>query len=129
MNMNPTAKHKILIVEDDPLLTKMYTTKFITEGFEVNSAADGEEGLAKATAVTPDFIILDVMMPKLSGIDMLSRLRATEAGKNIPVIVLSNLSQEEEAKKALALGAKEYLIKANFTPSEVVTKVRMYLPA
>jgi DNA-binding response OmpR family regulator len=127
--MNPTAKHKILIVEDDPLLTKMYTTKFITEGFEVTSAADGEEGLAKATAVTPDFIILDVMMPKLSGIDMLSRLRATEKGKNVPVIVLSNLSQEEEAKKALALGAKEYLIKANFTPSEVVTKVRMYLPA
>lgn len=127
--MNPTTKHKILIVEDDPLLTKMYTTKFITEGFEVASAADGEEGLAKATAVTPDFIILDVMMPKLSGIDMLTRLRATEAGKNIPVIVLSNLSQEEEAKKALALGAKEYLIKANFTPSEVVTKVRMYLPA
>lgn len=127
--MNPTAKHKILIVEDDPLLTKMYTTKFITEGFEVSSAADGEEGLAKATAVTPDFIILDVMMPKLSGIDMLSRLRATEKGKNVPVIVLSNLSQEEEAKKALALGAKEYLIKANFTPSEVVTKVRMYLPA
>jgi DNA-binding response OmpR family regulator len=127
--MNPTAKHKILIVEDDPLLTKMYTTKFITEGFEVASAADGEEGLSKATANHPDFIILDVMMPKLSGIDMLSRLRATEIGKNIPVIVLSNLSQEEEAKKALALGAKEYLIKANFTPSEVVTKVRMYLPS
>ncbi len=125
--MNPTAKHKILIVEDDPLLTKMYTTKFITEGFDVDSAADGEEGLAKATQIQPNFIVLDVMMPKLSGIDMLSRLRATEAGKNIPVIVLSNLSQEEEAKKALSLGAKEYLIKANFTPSEVVTKVRMYL--
>ncbi|MBP7118750.1 response regulator transcription factor [Candidatus Woesebacteria bacterium] len=125
--MNPTAKHKILIVEDDPLLTKMYTTKFITEGFDVDSAADGEEGLAKATTVHPNFIVLDVMMPKLSGIDMLSRLRATEAGKDIPVIVLSNLSQEEEAKKALSLGAKEYLIKANFTPSEVVTKVRMYL--
>lgn len=125
--MEPVKTPKILLVEDDPLLVKMYSTKFSTDGFNVLTASDGEQGLKTALAEHPDFIILDVMMPKLSGIDMLTKLKQDPQGAQIPVLVLSNLSQEQEAKRALDLGAKEYLVKANFTPSEVVTKVRAYL--
>jgi len=125
--MDPNKKLKVLLVEDDPLLVKMYSTKFGAEGFEVFIAQDGLDGLNSAITNHPDFIILDVMMPRLSGIDMLKRLRSDPQGANIPVLVLSNLSQEDEAKKAIELGAKEYLVKANFTPGEVVSKVRLYL--
>ena len=120
-------RKKILLVEDDPLLVKMYTAKFEKEGFDVIFAEDGEDGLKKALSENADILLLDVMMPKLSGIDMLSKLRADPKGKSIPVIVFSNLSQEEEAKKALELGAKEYLIKANLTPSQVLEKIKKYL--
>ncbi len=120
-------KKKVLLVEDDPLLVKMYKTKFVNEGFDFLVAQDGENGLKMAQNDNPDFLILDVMMPKLSGIDLLTKLRQTERGKNLPVLVISNLSQEEEAKKALSLGAKEYLLKANLTPGEVVSKVKQYL--
>jgi DNA-binding response OmpR family regulator len=119
---------RILIVEDDPLLVKMYTTKFSREGFAVVSAQDGEEGLEAALNTPIDFMILDVMMPRLSGIDMLERLRANPKGKDIPAIVLTNLTQKEEAVKLQALGVKEYLVKASLTPSEVVEKVKQYLP-
>ncbi len=119
--------HKILLVEDDPMLIKMYSAKLKSENFDVVSAEDGEEGLEVALKEKPDLIILDVMMPKLSGIDMLAKLRADSYGKNVPVIVLSNLSQETESKRALELGAKEYLLKADLTPTQVVEKIRKYL--
>ena len=117
----------ILLVEDDPLLVKMYKAKFTNEGYGVIGALDGEAGLNLALKGGIDIIILDVMMPKLSGIDLLARLRQDDRGKDIPVLMLTNLTQEEEAKKALSLGAKEYLIKANLTPSQVVEKVRKYI--
>lgn len=118
---------RILMIEDDPLLVKMYRTKLASEGFEVIEAHDGEEGLKLALERVPNVIILDIMMPKLSGTDMLRKLREDARGKNIAVIVLSNLSQEEEIKKAMAYGIKEYLVKANFTPSQLVDKVKQYL--
>lgn len=117
----------ILIVEDDPLLVKMYSTKFTKEGFKVIDAQDGEEGLKIAKSSKFDFMILDVMMPKMSGIDMLTNLRADPNYKETPVIVLTNLTQKEEAVKVQSLNVKEYLVKANFTPSEVVAKVKQYL--
>ena len=120
-------KRKILLIEDDPLLVKMYMAKFETEGFEVKSAEDGEEGLKMALMGWADIILLDIMMPKLSGTDMLSKLRQDQKGKDIPVLVLSNLSQQEEAKRALSLGVKEYLIKADYTPSQIVDKIKKYL--
>jgi CheY-like chemotaxis protein len=120
-------KPKILLVEDDPLLVKMYVTKFGMEGYQIDTAGDGVEGLAKATATKPDFIILDVMMPKMSGTDMLAKLRETEIGKDIPVLVLTNLTKQDEAVKLQALGVKEYLVKAMLTPADVVAKVRQYL--
>lgn len=124
--VSPSQK-TILIVEDDPLLVKMYSTKFGKEGFSVLTAQDGEEGLQMALNNKADFIILDVMMPKLSGIDLLTKLRSDPAHTQVPVIVLTNLTQKEEALKVQNLNVKEYLVKANFTPSEVVNKVKQYL--
>lgn len=118
---------KVLIVEDDPLIVKMYQAKFTHEGFQVSIAEDGVTGLNKALKETPDFIVLDIMMPQLSGIDLLEKLRANSKGKNIPVIVLTNLSEKEEEQKAMQLGAKEYLLKANLTPGEVVSKIKKHL--
>ena len=123
----PPKKPLILLIEDDSLLIKMYKTKFTAEGFEVLVAEEGESGLKMALENPVSFIILDVMMPKLSGIEVLENLRQNPKGKAIPVIVLSNLDREEKAKKALSLGAKEFLVKANFTPTQVVEKVRKYL--
>lgn len=117
----------LLLIEDDPLLVKMYATKFRSEGFEVITAQDGEEGLKAAVAHTPDIILLDIMMPKLSGTEVLSKLKETESTAKIPVIVFSNLSQEDQAKEVIQMGAKEYLVKANLTPGEVVQKIKQYL--
>lgn len=122
-------KPTVLLIEDDLLLVKMYQTKFTLEGFNCLVANDGEEGLKLALENGVDFIILDIMLPKLSGLDVLEKLQQDPKGKEIPVVVLTNLTQQEEAQKALALGAKEYLIKANLTPKDVVEKVRQYLPA
>lgn len=127
MEKKETEKTLILVVEDDPLLVKMYRTKFASEGFSVLSADDGMKGLKLALEREPKAIVLDIMMPMLSGLDMLQRLRADERGKNIVVVVLSNLSSEEESKRARDLGVKEYLLKANYTPKEVVDKVKQYL--
>ena len=117
----------VLFIEDDPLLLKMYETKFKSEGLRVLSAQDGEEGLKLATSERVDLIILDLMMPKLSGLDMLERLRQQSHGKSHLVIVLTNLTKEDEIKRAMDLGVKEYLVKANLTPNEVAAKVKAYL--
>ena len=117
----------VLLIEDDPLLIKMYTTKFQSEGFTVLAAQDGQAGLDTALKHKPNVILLDVMMPKLSGIEVLTKLKQSEVTKDTPVLVFSNLSQEDQAKEVLALGAKEYLVKANLTPGEVVQKVKQYL--
>lgn len=119
----------VLLIEDDSLLSKMYKTKLNMEGFNVLVAEDGETGLKMALEQKIDFIILDVMMPKISGLDLLVQLRQNPKGKNIPVIVLSNLAEEEKMKKAVSLGAKEFLIKANVTPGDVAAKVKQYLGA
>lgn len=118
---------KVLLVEDDPLLVKMYKAKFEKEGFEVLVAEDGQDGYTKGITESPDFIVLDVMMPKLSGIEMLSLLRADPKGQDVGVLVLSNLTSTQEETRAKALGAKDYLTKANFTPGQIVEKVKSYL--
>ncbi|QQS38906.1 response regulator [Candidatus Woesebacteria bacterium] len=118
---------KVLIVEDDPLIVKMYQAKFTHEGFQVMVAEDGLTGLNMALKNDPSFIVLDIMMPQLSGIDLLEKLRTDTKGKTIPVIILTNLSEKDEEQKAIQLGAKEYLLKANLTPGEVVLKVKKHL--
>lgn len=122
-----TPKKKVLIIEDDPLIIKMYQAKFVFDGFDVLTAEDGMKGLELAKSNIPDFIILDIMMPQLSGIDLLEKLRADSRGKDIPVIVLTNLSEKDEEQKALSFGVKEYLLKANLTPGEIVAKVKSHL--
>lgn len=117
----------ILLVEDDPLIVKMYQAKFINEGFQVIIAENGVKGLEMALGNKVDFIVLDIMMPRLSGIDLLEKLRDDPKGKNIPVVVLTNLTEKEEEEKALKLGAKEYLLKANLTPGEIVERVKKHL--
>ncbi|OGM04414.1 hypothetical protein A3E15_01165 [Candidatus Woesebacteria bacterium RIFCSPHIGHO2_12_FULL_42_9] len=105
----------------------MYQTKFESEGFKVISALDGEEGLSAALEQNVDLIILDIMMPRLSGLDMLSKYRQDVKGKGVPVIILTNLTREEEMKRAKELGVKEFIVKADYTPSEVVRKIKDYL--
>jgi len=120
-------KIKILLVEDDLFLLNMYATKFELENFNVNVAEDGEKAIRQAAELAPDIILLDIMLPKKNGIEVLKILKTDEKTKNIPVILLSNLSQKEEIDECLNLGAEDYLIKAHFSPVEVVVKVKKIL--
>ncbi len=117
----------ILIVEDDNSLATMYAEKLKIEGFDVLIARDGEEGLKLISEKKPNFILLDMMLPKYSGQNLLAALHKLPQTKDVSVIALTNLAQKNEAKKALELGAKEYLVKAMYTPEEVVNKVKHYL--
>jgi len=118
----------ILIIEDDKLLSKMYAEKFKLEGFDVVVAQDGEEGLEYVSEKNPSFILLDMMLPKFTGQDVLHELKKRASNNTTPpIIALTNLAQKEEAQKALKLGAKEYLVKAMYTPDQVVEKVKFYL--
>jgi len=117
-------KPKILIVEDDEFLSGMYVTKFTLEGFLVHFALDGEAGLHKAKEEMPHLILLDILLPKMNGFEVLQALKSDMATKPIPVIMLTNLSQESDIKRGKELGADDYLIKAYNIPSEVVQKVK-----
>lgn len=120
-------KNKILLVEDDAFLISMYMTKFELEGFIVLTADDGEKGLAMAAKEKPDIILLDIMLPKMNGFDVLKGLKQNKETTNIPVILLTNLSQQSEIERGLNMGAQDYLIKAHFMPSEVLDKIRRIL--
>ena len=117
----------ILLVEDDPFLIDIYTTKFSESGFKVEVAADGEECLKKIAEAVPDIVLLDIVLPKMDGWEVLKTIKADEKTKQVKVIVLSNLGQKGEVEKGLSLGASHYLIKAHHTPSEVVTEVEKLL--
>ena len=118
---------KILLIEDDPFLLSMYSIKFEAEGFVVVSADDGEKGLEMAKKTNSDIILLDILMPKMNGFEVLEKLKADEGTKKIPIILLTNLNQKDEIEKGLILGADDYLIKAHFMPSEVVTRIKKIL--
>lgn len=121
---------KILIVDDEPILRKMYQIKFQNSGFEVITAQDGAEVFERIQESRPDLILLDVMMPKMDGFEVLARLKANQDFKNIPVVLLTNLSASElDRGKGLELGALDYLVKDNFTPADIVQKVKSYLTA
>ena len=117
-------KAKTLLVEDDSFLLSMYTVKFELEGFSVITAEDGEKGLSLVKKESPDIILLDIMLPKKDGFEVLRELKNDENTKTIPVILLTNLSQKNEVTQGLSLGANDYLIKAHFMPSEVVEKIK-----
>ncbi len=117
-------KKLILLVEDDEFLAELYATKLTLEGFEVALATDGEKGLKMIKDKIPDLILLDIILPKMDGFEILKNIKADKSLKNLPVILLTNLSQKDEIKKGLDLGANDYLIKAHFMPSEVVKKIK-----
>lgn len=119
---------KILLVEDDEMLHGMYTQKFKHQGYEVLSAYNGADGVKLAETDRPDLILLDVIMPKMDGFVALKKIRKNPLTTKTPVILLTNLGQEEDVRKGRELGANDYFIKANHTPQEVVDKVKALLP-
>jgi len=122
-----TENPHILIVEDDTFLLNIYKTKFEFENFKVSTAENGEVGLAEIRKKHPDLILLDILMPKMDGFAVLEELKKDKSIQNIPVILLTNLGQKDDVQKGLELGAKDYIIKAHFKPSEVLEKVRKVL--
>lgn len=118
---------KILLMEDEAMLATMYESKFKRDGFSIAVAHDGEEGLTKAKSENFDVVLVDIIMPKLDGFAVLKALRALPQYKTTPIILLTNLGQEEDIKKGQELGATDYLIKANFTPSQITTKLKEIL--
>jgi DNA-binding response OmpR family regulator len=115
---------KILLIEDDPFLADIYKTRLNSEGFEVVIAEDGEKGLKKLEEENFDLLVLDLVLPELSGFEILEKIKGNEKFKDLKILALSNLSQKEEIQRALDLGVQKYLIKAYFTPSEVVEEIK-----
>ena len=114
---------KILLVEDEPALQESFKTAFGGKGYELTQAMDGEEGLALMRAQKPDLVLLDLVLPKKHGFEVLKEMKSDANLKDLPVIVLTNLENSEDVEKALELGATTYLVKANYSLEEVVQKV------
>jgi len=120
-------KPKILMIEDNVYLLKIYRNKLTRAGFEFIEATNGEEGLNKVISEKPDLVLLDIILPRKSGFDILIEMKKKKATKNIPVVVLSILGQESDVKRGLALGAQDYLVKTNTSLSGVVKKIKEWL--
>jgi len=132
---------QILLIEDDPFLIDIYTTKLKEEGFSVEVATGGEEGLKKIREKKFSLLVLDIVLPKIDGWEILEKLKTelpkeakvkmrtkfSSPIKNLKIIILSNLGQKEEVEKGLRLGADKYLIKAHYTPSEIVEEIKKVL--
>jgi DNA-binding response OmpR family regulator len=114
----------VLIVEDDRFLQKILATKFVKEGFDVRTASDGEDALQQLIAKKPDFVVLDIIIPKMNGFEVIAEMKTNVSLKDIPVIVLSNLGQDEDMTRAKELGAIEFLTKADHSINEIVEKVK-----
>lgn len=115
---------KILIIEDDPLMSRLYQKVFKFENYDVSSAVNGREGIEKAVKEKPTLILLDIMMPEMNGLEALDKLKADPDTKTIPVIVLTNLAGTQDAETALAKGAVKYIVKSEHEPKEVVQMVK-----
>lgn len=118
---------KVLIVDDDNFLLDMYSLKFRESGFLVEVAKSGDEALEKAKEMRPDVVLLDIVMPQLDGFEVLRSLRQDKSAEGAIIVILTNLGQKEDVERGLGLGANDYIIKAHFTPSEVVNKVKNLL--
>ena len=125
--MQKDKKVKVLIIEDDSFILDMYKIKFESLNFEVISASDGEMGLKILEKEKPDIILLDIIIPKIDGFNVLKMIKNNPALEKIPVILLTNLGQRENIEKGLELGAASYIIKAHFTPTEIVKKIKEVL--
>lgn len=121
-------KPRILIIEDDPILGDILRNKMNSEGYEATLCTDGGAGLKAITAHKPDLVLLDIVLPTMNGYEILEAKKSDSAIRDIPVIVVSNSGQPVELERTLALGAKDYFIKAQFDPDEILEKVRAQLP-
>ena len=118
---------KILIIDDDPFILDMYILKFSDSGFAIETATDGGAGLEKILSFKPDIVLLDVIMPKMDGFEVLKKLNEEKNERPFKILFLTNFGQKEDVERGMAMGADGYIIKANFTPTEVVEKVKELL--
>lgn len=121
------AKKRILLVEDDQALAKVYVSRLELEGFDVKHVLNGEDALSTAVAFKPDLIVLDAMMPKISGFDVLDILRNTPETMNVRIIMLTALSQAKDKEMAEKLGADDYLVKSQVVIGDVVERIKYHL--
>ena len=125
--MTNTSKAKILIIEDNEEFRKIYSDRFTFDGYEVLEAVDGEQGLLLMKKELPDLILLDIVMPKKDGFEVLREMMQDKELKGIPVIILSILGEEKDIKKGLELGASDYTMKGFYSPNEILSKIRSLL--
>lgn len=118
---------KILIVEDDKFLRELMVRKLSQENFQIIEAIDGEEGIKKIKDVIPDMVLLDLILPGIDGFEVLAKIKEDPTTTSIPVIILSNLGQREDVERGMKLGAIDYLVKAHFTPNEIIDKIKANL--
>lgn len=117
-------KVNVLLIEDEPEVLELYRLKLTLDGYSVSTAKSGKEGLKKSLSEKPELIFLDIKMPDMDGFEVLKKLRKPGKTKDIPVVILSNFDEQEMIEKGLSLGANEYLIKSQFTPEEISSKIK-----
>ncbi len=117
----------ILLVEDDPFLVEIYSTKLKEAGFSVKIATDGKDALRKVKRDIPDLLLLDIVLPNFNGWEILRKIGRDDELRALKVVILSNLGEKQEIEKGLKLGAAKYLVKAHYTPSEVIEEVKKIL--
>lgn len=123
----PATPKRILFVEDDEALANVYTVRLQAEGFEVKRVSNGEDALAAAISFKPDLVLLDVMMPKINGFDVLDILRNTPDTAKLKIVMLTALSQETDKKRAQDLGVDDYLVKSQVVISDVIGRIKHHL--
>ncbi len=120
---------KVAIIEDDAAISQMYRIKFETEGYEIDTAENGKLGLELIEKMKPDMVLLDLMMPEMNGDEMLQKLRKTPFGKDVKVIILTNMGESEAPQSIKGLNVLAFIVKANMTPRQVADLVKLKLAA
>src|SRR3972149_1993116 len=118
---------RILIIEDDPLMSRMYQKMLTFEGYEADLADNGADGLEKVRSQKPNLILLDIMMPKMNGMEVLGKLKSDPETKALPVVILTNLAGEKDAETAMSKGAVKYIVKSEYEPKQVANMVKEVL--
>lgn len=121
------AAAKILIIEDDRYISKMYQLKLSLDGFDVQVADNGRIGVDKVGEFKPDIVLTDILMPEMDGFEVIKTMKSEPETKDIPILIMSNLGQEDHIQKGLELGALGYIVKSQYTPSKVVEKIKEIL--
>ena len=125
--METTDQKYIFIIDDDPFITDMYLLRFKEDNFRIEVSRDGKEALQKIHKEIPDLVLLDIVMPVMDGFEVLKEIKSDSLLGSVKVVLLTNLGQKEDVERGMELGADGYIIKAHFTPSQVVAKVREIL--